>query len=101
MDLLADYEESPLNAKEGLDYIYACYKDAIEREDGHGCLTINVLTSFGQGRLEIGIGSNQFYDKNLPGKQEEQKRPQKAKPKRRKMESDSEGEPEDDSSDIM
>jgi len=63
-DLLADYDESPnLNPKESLDELYRAYLDAVADQDGHGALVINVLTAYGDGRLQKNLGGVVFYDK--------------------------------------
>ena len=31
-------------------------------DGGHGCLCINALVSYGEGRLEKGLGSKLYYD---------------------------------------
>jgi hypothetical protein len=51
-DLLQDYDESPNpDPRESLNELYASYLDAVNDNDGHGALVINVLVGYGLGRL--------------------------------------------------
>ena len=68
-ELLSDYDESPNpDPRESLNELYHAYLDAVNDQEGHGSLVINVLVGYGQGRLQKHLGGEFCYDKkNIPG----------------------------------
>lgn len=46
-DLLEDYDESPLDKKEGSKMMLHWYHDAIKDNEDHGCMTIHIMKNWG------------------------------------------------------
>lgn len=70
-DLLADYDESTLERKEGARQMMRWYQEAIRDNDDHGCMVIHVLRNWGQGRIERGLGTGKFFDAGDQTKKED------------------------------